>query len=516
MIRHLPAVFLAASAVGGLSIMTGVFFDTSWHRSLGRDTFFIWPHLCIFIGAFVVGVACFAAVITASFGWPHAYGGVVWHWRRLRFPAGFAMACVGILMTLSAGPIDAYWHWLYGKDVLIWSFPHLLLYYGGGVAASGLLLAAAAEKGRGVFARRWLWFVTMTVIVEDLLHRSLFVLAHYTQVPETRTADFYPLLVSLFLPVIFVAGVRAAGPWVPPIASMAYVVVCLVIDVMLQLIDFERYTLSPFVVVPALAITGLALVSNRVRSPWIGAVAGLAFALVFTAMEAVWMALAVGRPWPTSAILAGLPWTLLAGAGSGWVGWVFGGFLLAAAPGESAAGIFGSRRRATRLALVALALCVIGVRANYRPTEFGPAMTPDELRLAPLDRVRYQDSVFWIAILDDAWQRSPIIVARSEGIIEGLPLSIGPAWCAPTDAQLQQELTGARFSLEINGAGVDLARYPVVPVRMRDGRLCGWVAVGSGFQRPSQNRFRYTIEVPGRRDPPQRTVADLLVVFKDP
>jgi hypothetical protein len=177
--RHLPAAFLAASAVGGLSNMTGVFFDTSWHRSFGRDTFFIWPHLCIFIGAFVVGVACFAAVITASAGWAAAYGGPVLRWRFLRLPTGFAIACIGILVALSAGPIDAYWHWLYGKDVLIWSFPHLLLHYGGAVAASGLL------------------------------HRSLFVLAHYTQVPETRTADFYPLLVSLFLPVIFVAGVRA-------------------------------------------------------------------------------------------------------------------------------------------------------------------------------------------------------------------------------------------------------------------------------------------------------------------
>jgi len=154
--------------------------------------------------------------------------------------------------------------------------------------------------------------------------------------------------------------------------------------------------------------------------------------------------------------------------------------------------------------------------ATYRPTEYGPAMTAAELRLAPLDRVRYQDSVFWVAMLEETWARSPIVVARSEGIIEGLPLSVGPAWCAPTDAELRQELAGARFSLEVNGAGVDLSPYPIVPVRLRDGRPCGWVAVGARFQRASINRFLYTIDLPGRRDGVQRMAADVKVVFKDP
>ena len=516
MTRNLPAVFLAAAAVGGLSIMTGVFFDTSWHRSIGRDTFFIWPHLCIFIGAFVVGVASFSGVATASVGRAEAFGGTVLRLGPLRLPAGFAIACVGILVVLAAGPIDAYWHWLYGKDVLIWSFPHLLLYYGGGVAAVGLLLAAAAEKGRGVFARRWLWLATMIVILEDLVHRSLFVLAHYTQVPETRTADFYPLLVSLFLPLIFVAGVRAVGWWAPPVASAFYLVICILVDIALSMMGFERYTLTPFVVVPALVIAGLYYATRRPQSAWIAIVSGLVFALVFTAMEAAWMHTVVSRPWPARAIAAGLPWTLLAGAGSGWVGWVLGGFLLAAAPKRSAAEIFGSARRAARLAVIALALCVIGVMATYRPTEYGPAMTAAELRLAPLDRVRYQDSVFWVAMLEETWARSPIVVARSEGIIEGLPLSVGPAWCAPTDAELRQELAGARFSLEVNGAGVDLSPYPIVPVRLRDGRPCGWVAVGARFQRASINRFLYTIDLPGRRDGVQRMAADVKVVFKDP
>src|SRR2546428_2500337 len=359
MAQNLPAVFLAAAAVGGLSIMTGVFFDTSWHRSIGRDTFFIWPHLCIFIGAFVVGVASFPGVATATIGRAESYGCALLLLHPLRLPAGFAIACVGILVVLAAGPIDAYWHWLYGKDVLIWSFPHLLLYYGGGVAAVGLLLAAAAEKGRGVFARQWLWLATMIVILEDLVHRSLFVLAHYTQVPETRTADFYPLLVSLFLPLIFVAGVRAVGCWAPPVASAFYLVICILVDIALSMMGFERYTLTPFVVVPALVIAGLYYATRRPQSAWIAIVSGLVFALVFTAMEAAWMHTVVGRPWPAPPIAPDLPWTLLAGAGRGWGGWGLGRVPLAAPPKRPAPRTLRRPPRAPPLPATPLPLCVL-------------------------------------------------------------------------------------------------------------------------------------------------------------
>jgi hypothetical protein len=514
--RNLPAVLFGAAALGGASIMTGVFFDTSWHRSLGRDTFFIWPHLAIFLGAYVVGMACFTGVAMASLGWASAFGGTVLRLGPARLPVGYAIACVGVLVVLAAGPIDAFWHWLYGKDVLIWSFPHLLLYYGGGLAAVGLLLAVASEKGRGPFRRLWLWRIAMVMVLEDLVHRSLFVLAHYTQVPETRTPDFYPLLLSLFLPMIFVVGARAVGAWAPPAASALYLVVCVLVDVGLRLMAFERYTLTPFVVVPALAISLLYRVVRRPGSAALAVASGLLFTLVFTTTEAWWMWIVVGRPWPMSAVVAALPWSLLAGAGSGWVGWALGGFLLAAEARSSVAEIFGSPRRAARVAAVALVLTVIGVTATYRPQRFGPPMTVAELALTPMSSVRYQDSLFWVAILDPLWRRSSSVVARSEGIIEGLTQSIGPAWCASTDAVLAGDLAGARFHLQINGEPVDLSRFPIVTVRMRDGHVCGWVGLGAQFQRGSDNHFVYTIDVPGRRDGVQRITASVRVVFKDP
>ena len=512
-----PNLLLATAIVGGACAMIGVFLDTAWHRSVGRDSFFILPHLFIYVGALAIGVSAFAGIAAASLGNASAFGGRVIARGRVRLPAGFSIASLGILTVLAAGPLDAFWHWMWGKDVLIWSVPHLQLHFGAAITAVGLLLAVAGQHGHGVFRRRWLWHFAMLAVLVDLVHRALFVLAHYTMVPETRTPDFYPVLVSLFLPMVFVAAARAIDPWAPPVSALLFLIVSVALNAGLSALDFERYTVTPLVVIPALAITLVYYAAAaRADDPRLAIGAGLFFTIVFTATEAAWMLVIVGRPWPVRAILTGLPWSLIAGAGSGWIGWVLGHYLRAMAAHDGTERVFGGARRERRRAIVALALSALGLASTYRPQRFGPPLTAEELQLVALDGVRYPDTVFWIALLDEGWGDSPRVSVRTEGIIEGLPLSIGPAWCAPTEAQLATELVDARFALAVNGTPVDLSRYGLVPVRLRDGRHCGWVAVGSRFQRASMNRFVYTIDVPNRAGDVKQTVAEIRVTFKDP
>lgn len=144
-------------------------------------------------------------------------------------------------------------------------------------------------------------------------------------------------------------------------------------------------------------------------------------------------------------------------------------------------------------------------------------MTVEELKLAPRPALRYQDAIFWNVVFEDAWRSAARVEARSEGIIDGFPLPVGPAWCAPTDAALTAALPAVRFSMEVNGAPVDLTPYPLVRLRLRDGSHCVWVGVVSLAQRASENRFVYTI---GRAAPASgaagRTRVELFVVFKDP
>lgn len=513
-----PEHLLALAIVSGAAGMVGVYLDTAWHRTIGRDSFFILPHLFIYGGGLGVLGAALAGIFAATRDGGARFGGPVLRVGRVRLPLGFAVAALGITVIAAAAPVDAWWHNTFGQDVLIWSPPHLQLHLGAGIAAIGLLFAVAAQRGRGAFHRGWLWRCAALAVLVDLVHRAHFVLAHYTMLPHSRTPDLYPFLVALLAPVILVAAARAIGAWAPTLACLLFLGVAWLMDLMLRLIDFERYTLTPVLAVPA-AVLSLVffLARGRRESPQIAVVAALAFTLVFIAIEAAWMAWIVGRPWALDRLAAGLPATIVAGALSGWTGWVLGGFLECvgsqASTAEAAVARFGTRARAA--AIAALALAAVGLAATYRPQRYGPPMTVSELALVPLAAFPYREAIFWDVFFAEGWPSAVGIEARSEGVIEGMPVPIGPAWCAPTEAALDAALRDVRFGMEINGAAVDLAPYPLVHARLREGGHCAWVGVASAYQRASRNQFFYTIEylAPGG---PTRTRVEMHVTFKDP
>jgi hypothetical protein len=350
----------------------------------------------------------------------------------------------------------------------------------------------------------------------DLIHRGLFVQAHYTMIPESRTPDFYPFLASLLLPMVLVAASRSLGPWAPTAASLLFLVVALAIDAMLRAVEFDRYTITPIVAIPALALTLLFTVRKR-GDPWTAMISGLVFTLVFTGVETLWMERIVGRPWAWERIFSGLPRSLLAGALSAYVGWTLGGFLRVVETAEGVVSVFGSQRRAQRAAAVSLTLAVVGLVSTYHPQRFHPPMAVEELKLVSLDTFRHQEAIFWEVLLQDEWWTAPRVEARSEGIIDGFPLPIGPAWCAGSEEGLTAELARIRFTLQINGTPVDLSPYPIARLRSRDGKYCGWVGVASTFQRASKNHFLYTLEglapAPGRQG---SSAVSMTVTFKDP
>ncbi len=208
---------IAVAVVSGLAGLAGVYLDTAWHRTVGRDSFFILPHLFIYDGGLGVWAAALAAIARASLGREAEFGGPVLRLGRLRFPVGF----------------------------------HL----GAGVAALGLLFAVAAQRGRGALAHPWLWWCAMLAMLVDLVHRGHFVLAHYTMLPHSRTPDFYPFLVALLAPVVLVAAARAVGPWAPTLACLAFLAVAWLVDVMLRVIEFERYALTPILVAPSAVLS---------------------------------------------------------------------------------------------------------------------------------------------------------------------------------------------------------------------------------------------------------------------
>ncbi len=512
------ASLLALAYAGGAIGMWGTFYDTAWHRTVGRDSFLSLPHLFIYGGGGLVWLAVSAACVLATRGRLPDVGGPVAKIGRLRLPFGFALTGLGVITVIAAAPVDIWYHGTFGKDVLIWSPPHMQAVAGAMVAAAGLLFATAAQRGRGALARRWLWTLAILLDGAYLVHVAHYALAHYTMTAWTRTADFYPLLAAIMFPAILVALAHLGGALAPVLASVLFLAGSVIVDLALHALGFERYTVTPVIAVPALAVAAVtALPGRSAASAWRGGAAGMLFVLVFIATEAAWMAWVVDRPWSWAAVTEGLPCALAAGALSGVVGWVWAVFMRAPMVDGGAAAMFGSRRRAHAAAAAAVALVAMALVAVYRPQVYGPPMTVAELALEPAARVTVQEAVFWEALLHADFGRVAPLAAYSEGIIDGIPLPVGPAWCSVDEAQLARELPHVRFGLHVNGVPVDLDGYPIVRARLRDGRECGWVGVISRHQRASRNRFVYAITPLGRAPEGVRAMrVDLTAVFKDP
>src|SRR3954451_20275424 len=50
------------------SVIVGVIWDISWHRSIGRDTFWTPAHLAIYLGGIVAGLSCGFVAVKTTFG----------------------------------------------------------------------------------------------------------------------------------------------------------------------------------------------------------------------------------------------------------------------------------------------------------------------------------------------------------------------------------------------------------------------------------------------------------------
>jgi hypothetical protein len=142
--RAALGLWLAAIAV--TSTMIGVEWDIAWHRSIGRDTFWSPPHVAIYLGGVLAGLASARLILGATFGrLPRAATVRVWGFQG---PLGAFVAAWGGIAMIASAPFDDWWHNAYGLDVRILSPPHTVLALGIFATAVGALLLAAGRRNR--------------------------------------------------------------------------------------------------------------------------------------------------------------------------------------------------------------------------------------------------------------------------------------------------------------------------------------------------------------------------------
>src|SRR5437867_5373360 len=387
---------------------------------------------------------------------------LVWGRRRYGAPGGLLLGGVGFLLAVAGAALDEWWHANVGKDVNLWSPPHLVGLAGAALIAVGLVLAVAAHTRFAETPRRRLPRVILLLGFADLVHKAMVALDHYTLDAWGRTPDFYPFLLALFLPAIFMAATRALGPGAAAATAAIFTAEHVLILLALLAFGMRVPTFTPIPLLPPLAIE-LAVAALPVPSTagLAALFAGALFALVMYAQEAAWMAWAVGRPWELGRVALAFPGVLLTAVGSAWLGRVVG---------------------------------TVGIAAAYRPSRAEPPSTVAALGLAPDTSFDHRDAVFWEALLPDGWRAPGTHHTYQEAIVDGRGIPLGPAWCARDGAGLARELAGTRFTLSINGEPVDLARYPRARRRTRDGSICEWVGVAATTPRPGLQELSYTLE----------------------
>jgi hypothetical protein len=162
-----------ANVIASVCIATGLYWDISWHETIGRDSFWTPAHLLIQFGALLGAFGSAWMIMRTTFaGDAEARSGSV-NVLGFRGPLGAFIAAWGGGAMLTSAPFDNWWHEAYGLDVKIISPPHMLLalgiagiMWGGAILAVSYLNRAAGEQR--VKLQRILLFVGGFIIVQGM------------------------------------------------------------------------------------------------------------------------------------------------------------------------------------------------------------------------------------------------------------------------------------------------------------------------------------------------------------
>jgi hypothetical protein len=288
------AVFAAAC------VMVGVYWDISWHMSIGRDTFWTPAHLLIQAGGLIAGISSgYVAIKTTFFGTQAERDASVSFWG-FRAPLGAWICVWGCGAMLTSAPFDNWWHNAYGLDVKIISPPHAILALGIYAIVVGALLLTLAQQNRANAADRkklaWILAITGGFFIMNF---SLF-LTEYSERRMMHSPLFYEIVAFAF-PFALGSMARAIKlRWAATAAAAFFTATSLLLMWTIQLFPAtpklgpiyqhvtHMVTLSfpLLVIVPAFFIdVVLHRLDGKVSPLLLGLVVGLVFVATFMAAE---------------------------------------------------------------------------------------------------------------------------------------------------------------------------------------------------------------------------------------
>ena len=285
---------------GAVCVMVGVYWDISWHMSIGRDTFWTPAHLLIQAGGLTAGISSgYVALRTTFRGTAEERGASVGFWG-FRAPLGAWICIWGCLAMLTSAPFDNWWHNAYGLDVKIVSPPHTVLAIGIFSIVVGALLLTLAQQNRATpdLRRRLAWVLAGTGGL-FIMNFALF-LTEYSERRMMHSAFFYQLTAAVFPFALAAMGRAIKLRWAATSAALFYTSTMLILMWIIQLFPatpklgpiYQHVThmialsFPLLIVVPAV---GFDLVmqrfGDRVGTVPLAVILGVLFVLAFMAVQ---------------------------------------------------------------------------------------------------------------------------------------------------------------------------------------------------------------------------------------
>jgi hypothetical protein len=140
--------YIWAGVVAVTSASIGGAWDVSWHRSIGRDTFWTPAHLAIQACGVMAAIICGYLILVNTFGSSARLRAASVNVLGFRAPLGAFIAAWGGIAMITSAPFDNWWHAAYGLDVKIVSPPHTLLILGVRAVAVGVMFLILAAMNR--------------------------------------------------------------------------------------------------------------------------------------------------------------------------------------------------------------------------------------------------------------------------------------------------------------------------------------------------------------------------------
>ncbi len=291
---------LLAVVVGASSILIGILWDISWHRTIGRDTFWTPAHMAVYFGGTLAGLSCGARVLWESFGRGATAGEGVRIWRYFTGPIGGWICIWGAFAMLTSAPFDDWWHNAYGLDVEILSPPHVVLLVGiAGILVGAQTMAAAAQNRAAASPLYANIFLVATGVLATM---AAVAITEYTFIERGHQSIFYIVTGGVYPAILVAAAVASRVPWPATRVAAIYMLIMAAQVWILPLIpgspllgpighEVTRMVPLPFpvmLVVPALVVD-LVLRRMQGRNPWLTAlVIGVCFVAAFVIAQFPW------------------------------------------------------------------------------------------------------------------------------------------------------------------------------------------------------------------------------------